>query len=271
MNILTKDVMTNAVIYNKNSFYVYPGHSVDFIIDTRAAKQGWFSTSSSISGNMYNTAMYGEQMYGNILVNASAIRIEIDLQEAKDFDVIGITNTNVIGGEVTISWGTTAQTLDGSKTFPTLESMQTYYLKLSETMLTYQYVAIEFTNTVSEGILKIGNVGIGQEYELPAIAPTYDTGITSSARRAFTTTRQLYGGPNVMWRTLSFTTAPQATKEPLFDMIKQIDVYHPIYWEFSEVCLNEAPLYGVLTKYTIDLYNDQARLYSGRISLEEVY
>jgi hypothetical protein len=87
---------------------------------------------------------------------------------------------------------------------------------------------------------------------------------------ATSNSRQGYSTRKTTWRKLGLEWAPGEILDIVQSLMKVLDRSTATLWEFNETCMLEEPLYGHISDTDLGLVHDEARLYSGRITLEEL-
>lgn len=270
MRTITKDYIAGSVLTNVTDFYPYSGHSPNLVKDSRLSKQGWFYVAQEGSTAEYGTALYGVTVYGEARAISGPIVMYFDLLSAVSIDTVAIAGSNIdLEAILTVEWSMSGfETPDGVSIADITGDV---YYKFNATQVTARYLTITIDGGFSEGILKIGRIMAGLNYDLPGLSPTYNTDLVSNSLSGISDTRQVYGGAKVIWRRVSVTFAPQEDLYWLQDLFRDLDIFRPTLWDFNESCLAEKPLYGIIGDNTMSQSFDEARLYSARLTVEEVF
>ena len=270
MNCMISEVLASASFTNKNDFYQFAGHTPELIQDSRLSRVGWISNQSVVSGEMYGEGIYGHTLYGEIVLASSTLVMTFDCGKNVTFDTLGIANHNLILMDFTIEWGTTAGVYNHSATIgPIGVTSEAIYNKFLATPGTGRYIRITMRNPTESGIVRMGRFMLGLNYALPTYRTVYDTNMASNSLAQYSDSRQLYGTKKTNWRKLSFELVPGDIREQMHTLMKTLDRHQATLWEFNETCMPEENLYGSLENVDMALVTDDARLYTGRITLQE--
>lgn len=270
MRTILKDYIEGSVFTNVAAFYPYSGHSPNLVKDSRLSRQGWFYDADPGQSSEYGTALYGRTVYGEARAPGLPISMEFDLLSGVSIDTLAIAGSNIDGNaDIKIEWSLSGfDTPDGVATG--VITGDCYYL-FSSVPVMVRYLTITIDGGYSEGILKIGRIMAGLNYQLPGLGVTYDTALVSNSVSGLSDTRQVYGGPKVIWRRVSLTFAPQPDLYYVQTLFRELDIFRPTMWDFNESCLSELPLYGIIGSNESNQVYDEARLYSTRLTVEEVF
>jgi len=270
MRTITKDYIAGSVLTNVTDFYPYSGHSPNLVKDSRLSKQGWFYVAQEGTTAEYGTALYGVTVYGESRGVSGPIVMHFDLLSGYSIDAIAIAGSNIDGESiVTVEWSMSGfETPDGVSINDVTGDV---YLKFTTSPVTARYLTITIDGGFSEGILKVGRIMAGLNYDLPGLGVTYNSDLVSNSLSGISDTRQVYGGAKVIWRRVSVTFAPQDNLYWVQELFRDLDIYRPTLWDFNESCLSEMPLYGIIGDNTSSQSFDEARLYSTRLTVEEVF
>lgn len=271
MRTMITEVLNNAVFTNKNTFYQFGGHAPELIQDSRLSRSGWLAYASTLSADMYGEGLYGHSLYGEIVLAGAALVCEFDAGRLVSFDTLGLANHNVSFLDVKIEWGTSPGSYPNSAIIgPETVTNEDVYRVFLSVPSSGRYIKITFTNPTESGILRLGRLMLGLNYALPGYRTVYDSAIPSSSLAEFSSTRQLYGTRKTTWRRLAFEFAPGDNRAVLQGLMKTLDRATATLWDFDEGCMTEEVIYAHIQDSEMSLVHDEARLYSGRIVLEEV-
>jgi len=270
MRTISKDYIQHSTITNVAEFYPYSGHSPNLVKDSRLSKQGWFYEADQGQSSEYGTALYGRTVYGQARDPGLPIAIKFDLLSTKMIDTVAVAGSNIDGTcTMTVEWSLSGfDTPDG---VAIVDITGDYFYRFLTAPTSFRYLTVTFDGGYSEGILKIGRIMSGATYQVPGISYTYDTDLISNSLFGMSDTRQLYGGPKVLWRRISVTIAPQGDLKIMQTLFRDLDVFTPTMWDFDESCLSEDPLYGKIGQAEMNQVYDEAGLYSTRLTVEEVF
>lgn len=268
MRVLYDDLLEDGTI--TSTHLTYPGHPIENIQDSRLSRNAWLAVELD-SGDSYGSGLYGEEPYLN-LTSAVDIDIDFDLGSTRDFDTFGMAGNNLVLGDLTLSWAVTdIETPDGSVTYNVTEKEWTIMVPLEAQSARYFRISIG-SFTIEGNFLMIGRVSLGDIYPVPDIGPVYDVDHITTANRTFSDTRQLYGGPRVLYRRISVSYPDMETQEVLSTLFRDVDLYNPFFLEFDEECLDtEANMYSTFDKDTLPFNYNQARIYTARLTFTEVF
>lgn len=271
MRLLMNDVITSAVFTNKNTFFQFGGHAPDLIQDSRLSRVGWLSYSSDISAEMYGEAVYGSSLYGEVVLLATALVLEFDAGRNVQFDTLGMANHNMTFMDMKIEWGTSPGSYQNVATIgPGAPEAGEIYNVFLAAPATGRYIRITFNNPTESGILRLGRLMLGVNQDLPDYRTVYDSVIESSSISGFSNTRQLYGTRKTTWRRLGFEWAPGDIRQDVQMLMRTLDRHQATLWAFQEFCMTEETIYAHIEDSNLGLVTDEARLYSGRITIAEV-
>ena len=270
MRVLLTDVIYDAVFTNKNDFFQFGGHAPELVQDSRLSRVGWLAYQSMLSGEMYGEGLYGHTLYGSIVLEAAALTLDFDCGKVVQFDTLGIANHNITNLDVNVSWGSSAGSYPNSVHIgPQTTDSEAVYQVMLTTPASGRYIRVELNNPTESGICRIGRLMLGLNMDLPGYRTVYDSIINSSSIAAFSNTRQLYGARKTTWRKLAFEFAPGDIREVLQSLMQTLDRSTATLWDFDEECMTEDVLYAHIEDSSMDLVNNDAHLFSGRIALGE--
>ena len=264
------DLLIDATLLNELDLTFVAGMPIEDAYDQRLSRKAGMLTSATFRGaNLYGSSSPYHSLFGGMLVTSDVI-LDYDLGGEKVFSMVGIAGHNITNMHCIVTWSTTnILTPDGGATFTDLSP--TMYLTLSEVPITARFVRIQFVTPVSTGILVIGRLMLSSENVSEGIGPSYDRELISTGTREWSVSRQLYGGPRVMYRRLSFTFPDILSPDGHEGMFKDVDVYTAFFTSFDDDCIPEVPLYGAVEEDSVAFTYNNALIYTSRITLSEAF
>lgn len=270
MKVLTGDLLASSTITNAVGIDTANGHPIEYIQDQRLSRSAWILP-SSLAGDLFGISLYGENPYLS-LYSSEEVVIDFDMKSQVNFTTFGLAGNNWNSFSIDLSWSTTdIDVPDGSETFVSTEELYAFTVSLgSQTARYFRMRLYDFT--ITGNYIIIGRVSLGDLTVLPAIGPIYDPTYESTALQEFSDTRQVYGGPKVIFRTVNVSFPEITTRAELVSLFRTLDLYTASIWVFDEPCLSgEDDLYGVIGDNQLPLAYNEARVTSGRWTITEVY
>lgn len=272
MKILGTDFIPDSIITNADTINDTPGHPVENVQDSRLSHNARILP-AGYSGNMYMASLYN-QNYNLDFKESEAVMIDFDLGAQKAFNTFCLAGNNFNNIDYRISWAVDdISTPDGSFNYLYSGEEWVSYIELSTGIINARYVRFEITDAQqADTYLQIGRISIGASEQLPKIAPTYDVEYTSNANVSLSQSMQVYGGPVVIYKTVNMRFPIIEQKKELLDFFKTVDVYNPFYVYFNDRCpMDEDALYCRLSNPTLPFNYNEANIFTGQLSFQEVF
>lgn len=271
MRILSNDLVQNGIISNAQAIVTEPGHPIENIQDTRLSHNAWIQA-EGYAGNLYQTSMYNQGFFTGLRESSSAV-IDFDLGAVKDFDTMAIAGNNFTNIDYTISWAVDdIETPDGTKYYAYAGAQWTSIITLALSNVAARYVRLSIADAQqTDTYLQIGRVAIGAAVQMPGIRPIYDVDHITNANRVISQSRQVYGGPVVIYRRVNVSFPNIDDQSELLEFFKEVDLYSPFFVQFDADCpMKEEALYAVVSEDTLP-FNFNDTFYTSRLSFEEVF
>lgn len=271
MKVLAEDILQTSTIL-ETGIETAPGHPIENILDARLSHNAWILP-AGFTGSMYAASLYNQDYYMEFAESAGTT-IDFDLNATREFRTMCVAGNNFTNIDYTISWALTDINVpDGTFTYQVGGPEWTSFIELADGLLSARYVRLVITDAQqTDQYLQIGRVAIGVSQELPDFAPIYDVDYISNGNMAMSQSRQLYGGPVVIYRRVNITYPYIEDKTEIVDFFRQVDVYNPFFVQFDDKCpMPEAGMYAKLSENTLPLNYSEGHFFKSRLSFEEVY
>lgn len=270
MKLLIQDFLRYADITNETAITTAPGHPIENIQDPRLSRNAWILP-SSLTGQLYGISLYGENPYYELYATEEVI-IDFDLKAIQTFDTFGLAGNNFGIVNITLSWAEVdISAPDGSVSFSSSDPLDPIVIPTG--VQSARYFRISLGNVEPQGnYIVIGRVALGAADPLPVIRPILDVDITSTANRTFSDSRQLYGGPKVVYKRLNISFPEIDDTGPIIELFTKVDLYNPVFLFWDEPCVEEEQnLYCTLSESSLPLNRNDAGFYTSRLSFTEVF
>jgi len=271
MKVLSNDLLQASTLID-TGLETPPGHPLDNILDPRLSHNAWILP-EGFTGSMYSASLYNQEYYMEFAESAGTV-IDFDLNDTRKFQTMCVAGNNFKNIKYTISWAITDINIpDGSFTYTVDGPEWTSFINLSESLISARYVrlVIEDAQQTTRWI-QLGRVALGIPETLPDFAPIYDVDYISNANRAMSQSRQLYGGPVVIYRRVNITYPNIDDKDELLIFFRKVDIYNPFFVQFDDKCpMPEDAMYSTLSENSLPFNYTDGHFYKSRISLEEIF
>lgn len=270
MYILSEDYLKYATFTNADTLTLASGHPLTNMQDSRLSRNAWILP-ATLHGDLYGVSMFGDNPYYNEYETAT-VDIDFNLRAEQSFDTFAMGGVNFGTVNITLSWAMVdIDSPDGSVTFTHAGPMDTIVIPTGT--VTARYFRIGIGSSLPDGnYLVIGRVMLGNRVSLPGIRTIFDVDHISTANRSFSDSRQLYGGPKVIYRRLSVTFPDIADPAELVSIFETVDLYNPFFLAWDEACMDtQQNLYCAWDDDTLPLNYNDARRYTSRATFSEVF
>jgi hypothetical protein len=270
MYILSEDFIKSATLTNADSLTLASGHPLTNVQDSRLSRNAWILP-ATLHGDLYGVSMYGENPYYDEYETAT-VDIDFNLRASKTFDTFALGGNNFGTIDLTLSWAAVdIDTPDGSISFTHSGPMSTVVIPTGT--VTARYFRVAIGSSLPDGnYLVIGRIMLGNRVSLPGIRTIFDIDHVSTANRSFSDSRQLYGGPKVIYRKLNVTFPDIADPAELVDIFTTVDLYNPFFLAWDEECMEtQENMYCAWTDDALPFNHNDARRYTSRATFTEVF